>query len=91
MELWQCVMASSTEQVTKCTVIIAPCLSKELGNALAHSPLLRGIKGLIDIHGSSSASIKLVHLRAALQDEGKRERKKLPLYTGNSHSGTVWS
>lgn len=90
MELWQCLIAVCTEQVKKCTVIIAPCLSKSWEMAPAHLPSLRRTKGLIDIHGSVLLSLyKLLHLRAALEDEGKREKKKLPPCAGSSHLDTV--
>ena len=68
----------------------SPLPLKELSNAPAHSPLLRRIKGLIDIHGSGPLSLhKLLHLWAAIQDEGKREKKNLPLHVGSSHLDTV--
>lgn len=82
MELWQCAIAGFTEQVTKCTVIIAPCLSKELGNAPAHWPLLGGIKGLIDIHGSVPLSlhkaVPLMHCPAGWGE--KRKEKAAAVY-----------
>ena len=70
----------------------SPLPLKDLGNAPAHSPLLRRIKGLIAIHGSGPLTLhKLLHLWAALQDKGKKEKKKLPLHAGNSHLDTAWS
>lgn len=90
MELWQCVIAVSPEQVKKCMVIIASCLSKSWEAAPAHLPSLRRIKGLIDIHGSILLNLnKLPHLRAALKDEMKKEEKMLPLHSGRSHLDTV--
>lgn len=68
-----------------------PLSPKELGDDPAHSPSLRRIKGLIDIHASVHLSFnKLSPLWAAIEDEGKREKKKLPLHAGNSHLDPMW-
>lgn len=51
---------------------------------------LRRIKGFIDIYGFVFLSFyKLLYLRVVLEDEGKREKKKLLLCAGSSYLDIV--
>lgn len=90
MELWQCVIAVSTKQVKKCTVIITPCLSKIWETIPAQQPSMGKSKGLIDIHTFVCLSLnELFAYGAALEDEWKGEKKKLPWRVGSSPLDTV--
>lgn len=79
MELWQCVIAVSTEQeVEKFTLAMIPLLSKSQEMGPAYLPVLTRIKGLIDIHSYVLLSLsRLLHLRADLKGEGGGKKENL--------------
>lgn len=67
-----------------------PLSLKDLRDNPSIAAFPRRSKGLIDIHASVCLSLnEPFAYGAALADEGKGEKKKLPWRVGNSHSDTV--